>query len=523
MKKLGRSRKSLLNIAVSTAAQLVAALAGMFLPRALILAYGSPTNGLITSLTQIAGYLSLLEGGLLASAAAALYKPLAENDVMRVNEVLSSAKYYYRRVGALFLAVLVCAAAVYPLIASDTGYPYVWVLAVFLLIGVNGATQILFIGKYKALLIASQNNGAVLIINSASTLLYALILIAAAHFKIDILIGLSAAVLSYLLRSAAFYIVTKKLLPQYSYISDKSKTIFPQRTDALIYQIMGMLSLNGGVLVLTVLQTPMAAISVYTTYSLVLSALYMLMYSVENSMTSALGDLISRENQDAVKKKYAVFDTAYHIVLTIVGSCLLYLYLPFITVYTSGAADADYILPVESLLFSIVGIMWMLRNQLTLLPTACGMFRKLKNASILEAVIVIAVGAAAYLLWGLKGLLLAKLFSEIAACACYAAILYRDILKQPVYQKLYNVLITAAGTGLTLLIMKLCFSGLECTNAYQWLLLALLTFAVSAAVTFAVFLPTRKKELIYALNSIISIKNTDKQLYNEEHISGKQQ
>ena len=80
-----------------------------------------------------------------------------------------------------------------------------------LLIGFNGATQILFIGKYKALLMASQKNGIILSINALSTVLYSGVLIAAAFLKIDVVLGLTIAVGAYLLRALAFYVSAKRL------------------------------------------------------------------------------------------------------------------------------------------------------------------------------------------------------------------------------------------------------------------------------------------------------------------------
>ena len=51
------------NLIVSTLTQLITLILGMILPRLILLAWGSEYNGLLSSVTNILRYLSLLEAG----------------------------------------------------------------------------------------------------------------------------------------------------------------------------------------------------------------------------------------------------------------------------------------------------------------------------------------------------------------------------------------------------------------------------------------------------------------------------
>ena len=62
--KVGRKKQSIINIVLSLLSQIVTVMVGMLLPRALMVNYGSETNGLITSMQQVINYLTLIEGGL---------------------------------------------------------------------------------------------------------------------------------------------------------------------------------------------------------------------------------------------------------------------------------------------------------------------------------------------------------------------------------------------------------------------------------------------------------------------------
>lgn len=56
-----RSKKAIKNIIASLGQQFVAIICGLILPRAIIGAYGSNVNGLVSSITQFLAYITLLE------------------------------------------------------------------------------------------------------------------------------------------------------------------------------------------------------------------------------------------------------------------------------------------------------------------------------------------------------------------------------------------------------------------------------------------------------------------------------
>lgn len=487
MTSFERSKRSIINIVLALFSQIATVLVGMVLPRALMVNYGSETNGLVTSLQQVISYLTLIEGGLLSTVAVSLYKPLADKDVKRVNQVLYSAKYFYGKTGALFCIALIVVAFIYPLTIAETEYSYIQILIMVFLIGFNGATQILFIGKYKALLMASQMNGMILAINSLSTVLYSGLLIIGAYAHFDLLVALSVAIFAYLVRAALFYFAVRKFLPQYCYNQKCNIITFPQRGDAFASQILTMISLNGGVIVLSFIKAPMSQISVYTTYNLVLSGLYMLMYSIENSVTSTFGDIMASESHDYIKTAYTRFDIIYHIVWSVVVGCLASLLLPFIKIYTYGVKDAQYILPFESAMFVVIGALWMLRNQETLLMTAKGNFKDMRRSMAVEAAVVILGGVVGYRLAGLKGMLLAKVLSVIYMAISLMKYTYIDILHIGVIKKIRSILISCTAILATYLCCFEIQKAFVIRNLLQWIVLACICGVIAVMVSFFAF------------------------------------
>ena len=65
--------------------QVVTVLYGLVLPRLILSTYGSEVNGLLSSITQFLGFISLLDLGVGAVIQSAYYKPIAERDSYSIN------------------------------------------------------------------------------------------------------------------------------------------------------------------------------------------------------------------------------------------------------------------------------------------------------------------------------------------------------------------------------------------------------------------------------------------------------
>ena len=115
---MNRNKKLLLNSATSVIYQVLTVICGFILPRLYLSYYGSEVNGLITSIAQFLGFISLAELGVGAVVQSALYKPLADKNNDEISRIVLSAKRFYRKI-AIFLVVYVIALVIiYPKITS---------------------------------------------------------------------------------------------------------------------------------------------------------------------------------------------------------------------------------------------------------------------------------------------------------------------------------------------------------------------------------------------------------------------
>lgn len=75
-----RSKVAIKNMVIALIGQVITIICGFVLPKLIIENYGSSVNGLISSIAQFLGYITLLESGIGSVVMATLYKPIAEKD-----------------------------------------------------------------------------------------------------------------------------------------------------------------------------------------------------------------------------------------------------------------------------------------------------------------------------------------------------------------------------------------------------------------------------------------------------------
>ena len=167
MMGISNAQKSAYNILTSVLGQVITIVLGVVIPRLVLVNLGSENNGLLSSITQVLGYASLLEAGVGLASLQALYKPVAEHDEASVNAIMSATNLYYRRTGIAYLLTVIILSAIYPVIIKSS-LPYGTITIVVLISGLPGVVNYYFQGKYKILL---QAEGRTYIITNLATVI----------------------------------------------------------------------------------------------------------------------------------------------------------------------------------------------------------------------------------------------------------------------------------------------------------------------------------------------------------------
>ncbi|CAM3304745.1 MULTISPECIES: lipopolysaccharide biosynthesis protein [Saccharibacillus] len=409
-----RLRRTLLNAFTGLFSQIITIGLAFFIPRLIMVGYGSETNGLVNSISQIIGYLALLEAGVGAASLQALYKPVAEGDRGRINSILAATSAYYKKTGVYYFFAVILLAIVYPLIV-ESGYSMLTVFAIVLFTGLGGAVNYYFQGKFKVLLLAEGKSYIESSVVTVGNIVNNLVRIALLLQGVNIVTVQLAYFVIVLLQILAYQIYIRR---HYHWLELTVKPDYPaisQKNSVMIHELSYLIFRNTDVLVLT-LFTNLKVVSVYVLYNMIFNVVDSFVQTFGGSIKFALGQSFFEQRQK-FDRLYNAYET-YFIGLVFAVVTLAYLLvLPFMRLYTAGITDANYIDIWLPLLFAVSKLLMNARAPADNVIDIAGHFRGTQGRSIAESAInlVFSFGLVHWL--GLYGVLLGTI----------VALLYRSV------------------------------------------------------------------------------------------------
>ncbi len=422
---MNRKRKLILNTISAIANQVVTLVCGLVLPRLIISHYGSTTNGLLSSITHFLAFFSMMEMGVGAVVRASLYKPLAENDSVAISKVLVSSRRFFRKIGLLLCVYTVGLMFYFPLAVNhENGY-----LSTAILVGAvafSSLSTYLFGIVYQQLLNADQKSYIQLSIQVFTTILNT-------AFGI-ILIKLNASIEMVKLLAAFLFLLRPLLLKLYvdhNYKLDlKIRLVeepIKQKWNGLAQHIATYILKHADTVVLTLFST-LDNVSIYYVYHLVTNGLQQLIEVLTTGMAALLGNMYVKKEVEQLNSTFNAFELSIHSFVTLLYSVAGVMIIPFVKVYTKGITDADYIVPLFSVLIVTANAAYCLRMPYYIMIQAAGHFKETQSSAIIEAIINVLVSVALVKKYGLIGVAIGTLVAMLYRTVYLALYLRKSIL-----------------------------------------------------------------------------------------------
>ncbi len=459
-----RTKQAFKNLVASLLLEAVLALSGLIIPRFFTALYGSPVNGLVSSINQFITYMSLVEAGIGAAGTVALYGPLAQKNYTEINEIVSAARAFYLRSGWIFVALVAALVGFYPAIVQSEIADAGFVRMMIVILSLSGIVDYFFLGKYRVLLMADQKGYVIYTVQIVGTILMTVVSLVLIEWECSALLVKGVAAAIYILRSIAVALYVKKRYPQVSFRAKPNMFAFGQRWSALLHQIVGMIVNNTSIVLLTVMlpQNALIEVSVYSVYNLVAYALRTLISSICNGVQSSFGLVLSNNESDVLKKSFSTYEFIVFIGVFFCYICMAVLLYPFICLYCADFSDGSlYARWSLVILFTAVGLIQTLRLPAQSIINAAGHFKQTQGRAIMEAVINLVVSVALIRRFGMIGVLLGTLVSylyrSLDVILYSAKYLLRGTVKKTFIRVLRNSVTAAAliAVGIKLIPMNM--------------------------------------------------------------------
>ncbi len=387
-------------------------------------------NGLFTDILNL---LSLAELGIGGAIAYRLYKPIREDNILEVAQLMRFYRDIYRYIA---LAVTVIGLIIMPflpyIIKDSAELPSdinLYVLySVFLLQSVSG-----YFFAYKQTLLSSDQRGYVLtlfqigsnmikfcgqvaILFLLKNYLYTLVFTIAWTIVANIIISF------YVTNKYKEVFIIKEKLPK------SNRTEILKDTKAMMLHKVGGVILTGTDSIVIASMIGIQMNGVLSNYLMIIGVIKMIFNQVMGGVGAGFGDLCSTGDIKEIKR---VFDNYQFASMWLSGFCcigLICMINPFIEIWLN---DPQYLLDESYIILIIISnYIVMSRNGLITMTYASGLFRKDKYRPVIEAILNLAISLVATYFLGLYGVYIGTIVS------CLVTAFWRE--PKIIYRYLFN-------------------------------------------------------------------------------------
>lgn len=486
-----RSRKAIYNILASLTLQIVLVISGFIVPRLTLGYFGSDVNGVISSISQILGYITLLEVGAGGVIMAAMYKPLSNNDDVALSGIVKASDRFFKNVAYLFVVYSLVLAATYPLIVRDFSFLYTAILV--LIIAVSTFAQYYFGITYNILLSADQKlyiTAAIQIVTIvANTLLVVLLInlgvgIHVVRLGSSLVFVLRPILLNWYVRKN--YTLTKKIAP------DMSAT--KQRWDGFATHMAYFMHRNTDMVLITFFLN-LKEVSVYYIYFLVITGIQKIINSISSGLTATIGNMIARGEKHTLDKAYGAYELFNNMLTTILFVSCGILIVPFVFVYTKGVTDINYSRPLFAYLFTIAEAVYCVRLPLSSVVYSAGHYRQTRKMAYIEAILKLVLSLVLLPTFGIIGVAISTLVAMTYRTVMFAFYLSKNILKRH-YFLFFKGIVEMVLSAALIVIAVSFLPEIPVTSYGSWVIYAVIVTLISVAITLLVNILFNKRSLI---------------------------
>ena len=386
---MNRSKKSLFNVVFGIGNQIIVLIMGLIVPKLFIVSYGSEVNGLQSSIAYVFTYIALLEAGIGTATVQALLGSLGRNSKDETNSILAATNLQYKRVAYLYGGAVLLLSLIFPFTVT-TSVDRLTVALMVLLSGAGSFISFLTYGKFVLLLQADGRSFVVSIIGLIDYILKNAIKIVLIMCGMHFVWVYTITALLSLVNLVFYYFYKKKNFPWVDYKVKPNKKAISQSKNVLVHQISNILCNSTDVLVLTYIVKDLRLVSVYNVYLMVFDAIKSLITNVFSSVNFIMGQTYNVD-KERYKRLHNLYEVADFTISFIMYTTACVMMNPFLSVYTAGITDINYIDRYLPVLFATVKLLGSIREPACQLINYAQHFKKTQWRSMAETALNLMV------------------------------------------------------------------------------------------------------------------------------------
>ena len=473
-----RSKKAVYNILTNLVLQVITIIYGFIIPKVIISNFGSDVNGLVSSITQFLTYIALLESGFGPVIKAALYKPIAKKDNKEISNILKTSEKFFRKIACIFLIYIIILCVLYPMLVSNN-FGYMYTISLIVIISISTFAEYFFGMTYRLYLQAEQKSYVISIIQIVTYILSIILIVILAKIGTSIQIIKLVSGIIFVFRPILQNLYVKK---KYNINFDEADNNYKLKNkwDGLAQHIAAVIHGNTDITVLTIFCN-LADVSVYSVYYLVVKGIKSIIQAFTSGIDASFGDMLAKKEYENLNDKFGLYEVGYFTLSTIIFTCTMILIVPFISIYTKGITDANYIRYTFGYLIVISEYIWAVRLPYSSLTLAAGHFKETRMGAWIEAILNIIISIILVSKYGIVGVAIGTIVAMTIRTIEFIYHTNKYILKRNIFESFKKIIIIIIETIICAYISKYLFV-FENISYANWILNAVIIFVACSII-----------------------------------------
>lgn len=383
-----RTKKFILNSMVDIVGYFLIGIVGMIKFKVIASTLGSDINGYFQFINNTLSYIFIAEASFVGATIFKLYKPLANNDEVRVKEIIKGSRdFLFKSAKTLLTIIVFCSFLFYIFVDGDTSVK-IQVSVCFLLIGISYTlTHFFYSSLFLALYTSSLNKYKYSFVFNTLRLMGDILIIIFLLNTNASLITIGIIVL--LIKIIEEYIVCRMGMRDFgnflSYDDVEKDTSAHEMMFDLIWSNLAFLVVNStDNFFLTFLVAPEMA-SIYSAYMIISRFLLEIINKINSSISNIFGNMFAIDDEEHAA---SIFSEYRNLTLLIAYSIAITFFI-FINVFVTKLwmNDVDISYAVNQLTivaFSLSIFISIIYMPLTSIMSAKGLFKKTKQYTIIS-------------------------------------------------------------------------------------------------------------------------------------------
>ncbi|WP_024867338.1 lipopolysaccharide biosynthesis protein [Butyrivibrio sp. FCS014] len=494
-----QNKKLFLNTVSSIVLQIFQVISGFILPVLVIRSFGSTVNGLVSSITQFLAVISFVDMGVNLVIQSSYYKPLVEKNKTRLSILVKAASSYYHKLGIIIAIYCVGLAFIYPILV-DSGFGYGFTAALILIMAISSFSQFFFGITYQNLIIADQKGyllfwvESLIVLSNLVLCYFAISLGASIHVVKAITVGL------YLLKPIFQIIYVYK-----HYKIDKNvpfvKDAIKGKKDGIALHISSVILNYTDPMVLTAFSS-LENVSVYSVYIGIVNNINNVIRLIAlNGIRPRLGELYAKSEYPKLQKTFSWLEWLYHAACIIIFGTMGMTISPFVSVYTKGITDAEYVQPIFGILLTVAYFFSCIVMPYHCMISAAGHFKQTKNYYAISAILNVAVSILCVRRLGLIGVSIGTIIGMAFQLITILKYACEELVRIKVALSLKQFAVDAVICFCAIAICS--FVKNESLDYFEWFFYAITVFVIWSIITVVMNTIFYRTKTVEFINQII--------------------